>query len=140
MARQISSRLTVSRKYEVCCAHYLPHVPEHHKCRRVHGHNYIIEVYVSGFPDRRGFVIDYYELDQIFEDKIYDVIDHQCLNDIEGLENPTAEALAEWVMRRMQGAIDDEVEGWPEQPPAPLLVRRVDVYETADSKVTYELM
>jgi 6-pyruvoyltetrahydropterin/6-carboxytetrahydropterin synthase len=33
---------------------------------------------------------------------LLDRLDHSCLNELEGLENPTAENLARWVWKRLQ--------------------------------------
>jgi 6-pyruvoyltetrahydropterin/6-carboxytetrahydropterin synthase len=91
-------RITATYSFEA--AHFLPKVPEGHKCRRLHGHNYRIDVSVAGPLDARGFVLDYAELDAIVQ-PIIDEIDHRCLNDIPGLDNPTSEILALWLRDRI---------------------------------------
>ena len=85
----------------------------------MHGHNYEFEVYISAFVLRDdGFVLDFWELDKKIQ-PIIDDIDHRCLNDIEGLENPTAEIIARWLLKRIRQAIreyenihDSKVQVW----------------------------
>ncbi|AGK58017.1 hypothetical protein HYPDE_31713 [Hyphomicrobium denitrificans 1NES1] len=91
-------RVTATYSFEA--AHFLPKVPEGHKCRRLHGHNYRVDVTVAGGLDARGFVLDYAELDAVVQ-PIIDELDHRCLNDIPGLDNPTSEILALWLRDRI---------------------------------------
>jgi 6-pyruvoyltetrahydropterin/6-carboxytetrahydropterin synthase len=91
-------RITATYTFEA--AHFLPKVHDGHKCRRLHGHNYRVDVSVTGGLDERGFVLDYAELDGIVQ-PIIDELDHRCLNDIPGLENPTSEILALWLRSRI---------------------------------------
>lgn len=91
-------RVTATYSFEA--AHFLPKVPEGHKCRRLHGHNYRVDVSVAGGLDARGFVLDYAELDAIVQ-PIIDELDHRCLNDIPELDNPTSEILALWLRDRI---------------------------------------
>lgn len=93
---------TVTRNYELSCAHHLPMMPEGHKCRRPHGHNYRIEITVAGKPDpEKGLFIDFYDLDEIVRACIIDPIDHRNLNEIPGLEDPTTERLCLWVWQHL---------------------------------------
>lgn len=91
---------SITRRYTFEAAHWLPKVPDGHKCRRVHGHNYEIEVTVAGQVREDGFVMDFAELDQFVRPLVAE-IDHRTLNDIKGLENPTAELIAEWFYDRL---------------------------------------
>jgi 6-pyruvoyltetrahydropterin/6-carboxytetrahydropterin synthase len=86
---------SIMRTYRFEAAHFLPLVPDTHKCKRVHGHNYRIDVTVSGPLDERGFVLDFFELDAKVS-PLVEQLDHRCLNEIEGIENPTAEIIAKW--------------------------------------------
>ena len=75
----------------------MPNLPDDHKCRRLHGHSYKIEIQVEGAVDADpGWVMDFAEIGAAFQ-PVFDKIDHNYLNDIKGLENPTSENLARWV-------------------------------------------
>jgi 6-pyruvoyltetrahydropterin/6-carboxytetrahydropterin synthase len=99
-----ASKLTrrVGRTYRFESAHHLPLLPEGHRCRNLHGHNYRVEVVVSGKLDPRGFVMDFAEMDAAIMPMIKEV-DHRLLNEIAGLENPTAEIIANWFLQRIEG-------------------------------------
>ena len=92
----------IGRSYRFESAHHLPHLPDGHKCKNLHGHNYRLEIVVRGSLDARGFVRDFAEIDAEVTPLIRQV-DHKLLNDIEGLENPTAEIIAAWFMARIGG-------------------------------------
>jgi 6-pyruvoyltetrahydropterin/6-carboxytetrahydropterin synthase len=103
-------------------AHRLPHVPAGHKCARLHGHSYRIEVHVSGPVDARsGMVKDFAEIKAACR-PIREQLDHYYLNEIDGLDNPTSENLARWLWARLA----------PELP-----LSRIVVRETCTSGVDY---
>ncbi len=82
-------------------AHFLPNVPEDHKCRRMHGHSFVVEVVVKGpICEKQGWFDDYSETKSAIA-PVRDSLDHYCLNDIEGLSNPTSEHLAVWIWRKL---------------------------------------
>jgi 6-pyruvoyltetrahydropterin/6-carboxytetrahydropterin synthase len=66
--------------------------------------------------------VDFGDIKKAFQ-PIYDLLDHNYLNDIEGLENPTSEVLAKWIWDRTK-------------PLVPSLVRVV-VFETCTSGCSY---
>lgn len=83
-------------------AHCLPNVPPDHKCARLHGHSFHVEIHVSGPIDPHvGWVMDFGDIKKAFK-PILDQLDHYYLNDIEGLENPTSEAVARWIWKRLK--------------------------------------
>ncbi len=96
----MSRSLIVAREYHFEAAHFLPNVPDTHKCKRLHGHNYKLEVTLSGPVQQSGFIIDFWDMDKVVQ-PILDEVDHRCLNDIAGLENPTAENITGWFFDRI---------------------------------------
>jgi len=95
----------VTRTFEFNAAHSLPAVPDGHKCRQIHGHNYTIEIAVSGSVDPAyGWVIDFGEMKDAVA-PIIEELDHKYLNDIPGLENPTAEYISRWIWRKLKPVI-----------------------------------
>jgi 6-pyruvoyltetrahydropterin/6-carboxytetrahydropterin synthase len=104
-------------------AHRLPRVPPEHKCQRLHGHSFHVDLHVAGpvKPDF-GWLIDFAELKSAF-DPLHQVLDHHYLNEVEGLENPTSEVLAVWIWERLK-------------PRLPELVKVV-VHETCTARCEY---
>jgi 6-pyruvoyltetrahydropterin/6-carboxytetrahydropterin synthase len=83
-------------------AHRLPHVPEGHKCGRLHGHSFRVAIYLQGEPDpHTGWIRDFSEIKTIFK-PLYERLDHNYLNDIPGLENPTSEVLAKFIWKELK--------------------------------------
>lgn len=111
------------KEYRFEAAHRLPKVPAGHKCQRLHGHSFKIELTVQGpVNEATGWFIDYGELDQVW-DPIYAEIDHNFLNEVKGLENPTSENLARWLWDRMKPTLKQ--------------LSAVTVFETCDARCTY---
>ena len=77
-------------EFNFCCAHLLPNYDG--ICSRHHGHHYRMMISVAGTPDpHTGMIIDFEEVRQVVTDRVLSLVDHRYLNDIPGLENPTAE-------------------------------------------------
>ena len=96
-------RASLTRTYRFEAAHSLPHVPRGHKCARVHGHGFVLEVTVEGPVGKRsGWVTDFADIDRVVK-PVVESLDHRNLNDIDGLSNPTSELLAAWIWKRVRG-------------------------------------
>lgn len=87
----------ICKQFDFDAAHFLTQVPEGHKCRRLHGHTYRVDIVLVGEPDARGMVMDYAEITGAWR-AVHEMLDHRLLNDIPGLENPTTEVLAPFIL------------------------------------------
>lgn len=92
--------VTISKKFDFDAAHFLPNLPDGHKCKRLHGHTYLAELILRGEPDERGFVVDYAEIAAAWK-PVEALLDHRLLNNIEGLETPSTEVLAPFIARML---------------------------------------
>lgn len=93
--------MEIWREFTFESAHRLPNVPEGHKCARLHGHSFRVEVHVRGPLDPTfGWVMDFADLKAAWR-PLHEALDHRYLNEIPGLENPTSEVLARWVWARL---------------------------------------
>jgi 6-pyruvoyltetrahydropterin/6-carboxytetrahydropterin synthase len=105
-------------------AHRLPNVPKGHKCERLHGHSFKVELAIAGPVDPvTGWFIDFGVVHEAWQ-PLHDRLDHHYLNEIDGLDNPTSEHLAKWIWDGMKSKL-----------PA---LERVTVYETCDARCEYE--
>lgn len=93
----------IFREYAFEAAHRLPQVPDGHKCSRLHGHSYRVEVHLRGDIDPvTGWIMDFAEIDSAFR-PLKEQLDHSYLNDVPGLDNPTSENLSRWIWDRLAG-------------------------------------
>ena len=105
-------------------AHRLPRVPEGHKCARLHGHSFKVELAVVGpVNPQTGWVMDFAELHKVWA-PLHDLLDHHYLNEVPGLENPTSEVLSRFIWQRIKPQLD--------------ALQRVTLYETCESRCEYE--
>ncbi|HPG95566.1 MAG TPA: 6-carboxytetrahydropterin synthase QueD [Dokdonella sp.] len=116
--------MEIFKKFRIEAAHRLPNVPAGHKCARLHGHSFEIEIYLRGpIEPVLGWVCDFSDVSAAFA-PLFEQLDHHYLNDVPGLDNPTSENLAVWIWNALL-------------PRLPLLAR-VTVYETCTSGCRYE--
>ena len=93
--------MEIYKEFSFEAAHLLPHLPDGHKCKRLHGHSFRVQVHVSGeLHGELGWVMDFGEIRQRVQ-PVIDQLDHYFLNDIAGLENPTSENLARWLWEKL---------------------------------------
>ncbi|MCC7510166.1 MAG: 6-carboxytetrahydropterin synthase QueD [Planctomycetes bacterium] len=91
----------IYRDFRFEAAHRLPFVPAGHKCARLHGHSFRCRVSVVGeVVQPQGWVMDFADIKSAFA-PLLELLDHTYLNDVPGLENPTAEAIAHWIYERL---------------------------------------
>ena len=97
--------MDIFKVFTLEAAHRLPHVPAGHKCARLHGHSFRVEIHVSGPVDpHSGWVMDFADIKSAFQ-PLYDQLDHHYLNEVDGLDNPTSERLAAWIWERLKPAL-----------------------------------
>lgn len=120
-------RMRVSTEFHYDSAHFLPNVPEGHKCGRMHGHTYRLKVTADGpfNSDMSGWVVDFAHVKKIVNPHV-DLLDHRLLNDIPGLENPTVEVQLGWLWRR--------ISGWM---PAGVGLTELELWEGLNNSATY---
>ena len=93
--------MEIFKEFTFEAAHRLPNVPADHKCARLHGHSYRVEIHVTGeVGEISGWVIDFQDVKDAFA-PLHDQLDHRYLNEVEGLKNPTSEVLARWIWERL---------------------------------------
>ncbi len=115
--------MDIFKVFRIESAHRLPNVPPGHKCARLHGHSFAIEIHLRGPVDvEHGWVADFADISAAFA-PLFEQLDHRYLNDIEGLENPTSENLARWI--------------WNALSPSLPLMARVVIHETCTSGCSY---
>jgi 6-pyruvoyltetrahydropterin/6-carboxytetrahydropterin synthase len=105
-ARRASAHtVALWKEFRFEAAHRLPHMPPEHKCARLHGHSFHLEVHLSGRVDpRTGMLVDYADIKTAFA-PLEAQLDHHYLNDIPGLENPTSENIVRWIWDRLRPAM-----------------------------------
>ena len=95
-------KLELRKTFQFEAAHLLPRLPKSHKCRRLHGHSFKVDVVVAGECDPKlGWLMDYADITAAFK-PIWQKLDHRYLNEIAGLENPTSENIARWIWYRLR--------------------------------------
>ena len=116
-------RIELRKTFQFEAAHLLPRLPKSHKCRRLHGHSFKVDIVVAGECDPKlGWLMDYADIAAAFN-PIWRQFDHRYLNEIAGLENPTSENIAAWIWKRLK-------------PKLPLLAEVV-VAETCTARCAY---
>lgn len=94
--------MEIYKRFHIEAAHRLPNVQPGHKCARLHGHSYQVDIHVAGDLDPHlGWIMDFADLKAVFA-PVFEQLDHRYLNDIPGLENPTAENIARWIWARLE--------------------------------------
>jgi len=116
-------KVELKKSFQFEAAHSLPNLPPNHKCYRLHGHSFKVELTVAGECDQQlGWLVDYADISTVFQ-PTWEKLDHRHLNEIEGLENPTSENIARWI--------------WNEVRPEIPLLTSVEIAETCNASCIY---
>ena len=103
------------------------------KCENLHGHNYKIEIYARGRElNNIGLLVDFVELKEAADDLVT-YLDHKNLNELEPFateQNPSAENVARFILKRLAARIDDDR----------VQIYKVRCFETPTSVATYEIV
>jgi 6-pyruvoyltetrahydropterin/6-carboxytetrahydropterin synthase len=95
-------RTELSKTFKLEAAHRLPNVPPEHKCARLHGHSFEVTLHVRGQVDPKlGWIVDFAEITKAFA-PMHEMLDHRYLNEVQGLDNPTSENLAKFILERVR--------------------------------------
>lgn len=87
--------------FDFAAARSLPQLPATHRCSRLHGHTFHVELTIRGAAGvESGWVVDFDDVDRAMAE-LKEQLDHRLLNEIPGLENPTTEMLAQWLWREI---------------------------------------
>ena len=116
--------LILYKQFTFDAAHYLPKVPDGHKCKQMHGHTYHLTIFIEGeVLKERGWVLDFGDIKELLK-PVLGVIDHALLNNIPGLENPTAELFSIWLWGKIKPLLPE--------------LKKIELKETPTSGVIYE--
>jgi 6-pyruvoyltetrahydropterin/6-carboxytetrahydropterin synthase len=98
------------QQFRIESARFLPNLPDGHPCQRMHGHSFVITLRLVGPKDeKRGWVRDYHEITEAMTPLLRQ-LDHQVLNEIPGLENPSSENLAEWIFQKAKAKLPELIQ------------------------------
>lgn len=119
----------IGKSFTFDAAHNLPTLPPDHKCSRLHGHTYTVEVVLSADDlAAPGFVVDFAQFHSL-KQYVDSTFDHQHLNKVLDTE-PTSENLA----RHLADWFRENVE-----PSIPARLESVRICETPSSWAEYEV-
>ena len=117
-------RVELVKRFRFESAHRLPMVPADHKCHRIHGHSFLVDVTIAGEIDpKMGWLVDFGEIAARVEPILRTELDHRLLNDVPGLENPTSEMLSVWLWNRLKDVVPH--------------LDAITVHETCTARCTY---
>lgn len=120
---QTGNRVEIVKQYRFEAAHLLPKVPSTHKCARLHGHSFRFEVKIGGEVDpAMGWLIDFGDISAVVK-PLVEILDHNYLNEIPGLENPTSEQISMWLWNRIKPSLPG--------------LKEVIVHETCTARCVY---
>jgi 6-pyruvoyltetrahydropterin/6-carboxytetrahydropterin synthase len=121
-------QFVIVKSFGFSASHELWMLPETHKCRRNHGHNYLVTLTLTADQlNEYGFVTDFSDLAP-FNDYLKTTFDHRLLNDQVDF-HPTSELLAAHCGRWFIDNVEPQVQG---------RLVSVEVSETASSSAQWK--
>jgi 6-pyruvoyltetrahydropterin/6-carboxytetrahydropterin synthase len=115
--------MEIFKQFRFEAAHRLDHLPDGHKCKHLHGHSYMVRIFLSGpIETKTGFVMDFADLKSVCK-PVIDQLDHSYLNEIPGMGHSTCENVSIWIWRRIK--------------PSVTFLSRIEVWETPTSGASY---
>lgn len=95
-------KLTLRRKIDFAAAHCLP--DSHTHCANLHGHNYLVEAFVTGEADRTGMVKPFEEIERDLKELVHKKYDHATINAVPPFDAlaPTTENLALVILEQLR--------------------------------------
>lgn len=98
-------KFELKQHFQIESARFLPFLPEGHPCRRMHGHSFKFILSLQGELDPAlGWVMDYHQISSLMK-PLLERLDHQVLNEVPGLKNPTSENLCLWIYQEAKKLI-----------------------------------
>src|SRR5258706_288942 len=74
--------MEIFKSFRIEAAHRLPNVPAGHKCARLHGHSFVIGIYVAGpVASETGWGRDFADLGEAMAEGL-EALDHRYLNEV----------------------------------------------------------
>lgn len=123
---------TIAKRFTFDAAHRLDRLPPSHKCHRMHGHTYEVELVFQGPVDETtGFVLDYADIAAAW-DPLHEQLDHRVLNEVKGLEVPSTENLAAWIATRIAAYVPGQIPS-----SGTLVQRRIETVRVRESTTTW---
>ncbi len=99
-----SANLTfeIEKDFQFEAAHYFGHADANDLFKKIHGHSFKGMVRIEGnAQEDKGWIRDLWKIEQIIADVIKP-LDHSLLNEVEGLEQPALEQIAQWIFERLE--------------------------------------
>jgi 6-pyruvoyltetrahydropterin/6-carboxytetrahydropterin synthase len=120
----MSKKIEVVKEFRFEAAHRLTNVNPEHKCGKLHGHSFRVEIALEGvINDKEGWLMDFGDISSVVKPIVDNELDHQYLNEITDMGNPTSENISVWLWKRLKPMLPD--------------LKSVTVHETCTARVIY---
>ncbi len=98
--------LKLRQIFQISAAHFLPHVGPNHKCHRLHGHDFFVEIWVQALSLSGEDALK--EL-QDARKWVEETFQNRLLNEMDGLLNPTSEMFAVYLKKALSSRLSSLV-------------------------------